>query len=104
MRREREGPGAVTPQGHHRQTQPAEAEVLGISVSDGSVNQAVADKLWRLHTDHGYFTRAELEAAAGLEPPPGRWECAGQFGDDGQWAPHCGGPVEERCAKLTAAS
>ncbi len=91
MRRERGGPGAVTPQGHHRQTQPAEAEVLGIRVSDGSVDRAVADKLWRLHTDCGYLSRAEIEAALGLDSPRGRWECAGQFGDDGKFGRHCGG-------------
>jgi hypothetical protein len=26
------------------------------------------DRLWSLHWRYGYFTRAELEAAAGLEP------------------------------------
>lgn len=55
------------------------------------MNQAVADKLWRLHWDHGYFTRAELEAALGLDSPRGRWECPGQFGDDGRYERHCGG-------------
>jgi hypothetical protein len=39
-----------------------------------SVNQAVADKLWRLHWDYGYFTRAEIEAEVG--PPRGRWGAA----------------------------
>jgi hypothetical protein len=54
-------------------------------------DQAVADKLWHLHWDHGYFTRAEIEAALGLDPPPGRWECPGQFGSDGTWIPCCQG-------------
>jgi hypothetical protein len=58
-------------------------------VSDGPVNQAVADKLWRLHWDYGYFTRAEIEAALGLDPPPGRWACPGQFGVNGRWSPCC---------------
>ena len=38
-----------------------------LSVADGSLDQAVAAKLWRLHWDHGYFTRAEIEAALGLD-------------------------------------
>jgi hypothetical protein len=50
-------------------------------VTDGPVNQAVAAKLWRLHWDHGYFTRAEIEAALGT----------GQSGADGQWTGYCGG-------------
>ena len=54
------------------------------------MNQAVADKLWRLHWDYGYFTRAEIEAALGLDPPPGRRECPGQFGADGKWKSCCG--------------
>jgi hypothetical protein len=55
-------------------------------------NQAVVDKLWRLHWDHGYFTRAEIHAALGLDDPPrGRWVCPGQFDDDGRWVRHCGG-------------
>ena len=58
---------------------------------DRTVDQAVVHKLWRLHTDRGYFTRAEIEAALGLEPPRGRWECAGQFGADGRYERHCGG-------------
>ena len=28
------------------------------------VNRAVVDKLWRLHWDYGYLTRAEIEAAS----------------------------------------
>ncbi len=45
-----------------------------LSVTDGGVispgrhvDQAVAAKLWRLHWDRGYFTRAEIEAALGLD-------------------------------------
>ena len=34
-------------------------------VTGGPVNQAVVDKLWSLHWDHGYFTRDEIEAALG---------------------------------------
>lgn len=60
------------------------------TVTGGPVNQAVADKLWRLHWDYGYFTRAEIEAALGLDPPPGRRECPGQFGADGKWKSCCG--------------
>ena len=63
------------------------AELPGLSGERD--NQAVVDKLWRLHWDHGYFTRAEIEAALGLDPPPGQRECAGQFGG-GRWMCHCG--------------
>ena len=35
-----------------------------------SVNRAVADKLWRLHWDYLYVTRAEIEAEVG--PPRDR--------------------------------
>jgi hypothetical protein len=59
------------------------------AVTDGPVNQAVADKLWRLHWDHGYFTRAEIEAALGLDSPRGEWVCPGQFGVNGRWSPCC---------------
>jgi len=88
------GPRAVslTP-GNRRHTttsSPPGAEVIH-RISGGSVNEAVAAKLWRLHTDCGYFTRAEIEAALGLDPPPGRWECPGQFGADGRYARHCDG-------------
>ncbi len=70
---------------------PPSAEVIH-RIRDGSVNQEVAAKLRRLHTDHGYLTRAEIEAAAGLDhPPPGRWECPGEFGADGRYVRHCGG-------------
>jgi hypothetical protein len=62
-----------------------------LRVTDGPVNEAVADKLWRLHWDHGYFTRAEIEAALGFDPPRGEWICPGEFGADGQYARHCGG-------------
>ena len=72
-------------------TSPPPSREADLRVRDGSVNQAVADKLWRLHFDHGYFTRAEIEAALGLAPPPGRWECPGHFGADGRYARHCGG-------------
>lgn len=58
-------------------------------LDDPSVNQAVVDKLLRLHWDLGLVTRAEIEAALGLDPPCGRWECPGQFGGDGGWAPCC---------------
>ena len=51
------------------------ADVM-LSVTDGSVisperhvNPAVAAKLWRLHWDYGYFTRAEIEAALGVDAP-----------------------------------
>ena len=59
------------------------------AVTGGPASQAVADKLWRLHWDHGYFTRAEIEAALGLDPPRGQWACAGQFAADGEWMPCC---------------
>jgi hypothetical protein len=48
-------------------TSPPPSCEAAFRVGDGSVNQAVADKLWRLHWDHGYFTRAEIEAALGLD-------------------------------------
>ena len=47
---------------------PYEAPTID-RVTGGSVNQAVADKLWRLHTDYGYFTRDEIEAALGASDP-----------------------------------
>jgi hypothetical protein len=47
------------------------------------------DKLWRLHWHYGYFTRGEVEAALGLDPPCGQWVCPGMFGADGRWQPHC---------------
>jgi hypothetical protein len=46
---------------------PSQRGLDGSRVRDGSVNRAVVDKLWRLHTDHGYFTRAEIEAALGRD-------------------------------------
>ena len=61
------------------------------TIAEESVNQPVVDKLWRLHQDHGYLTRAEIEAALGLDSPPGRWECPGEFGADGRYVRHCGG-------------
>jgi hypothetical protein len=54
-----------------------------------SIDDAIIDRLWALHWDCGYFTRTEIEAAAGLDPPRGRWECPGQFGGNGRWAPCC---------------
>jgi hypothetical protein len=64
----------------------------GSRLTDRSVNQAVADKLRRLHTDHGYFTRAEIEAALlGLDSPRGEWVRPGYFDADGRWVRHCGG-------------
>ena len=68
---------------------PATRQGAGVIHSLPGVNRAVADKLRRLHTDHGYFTRAELEAELGLDTPPGQWECPGQFGSDGKWTPCC---------------
>jgi hypothetical protein len=59
------------------------------AVTGGPASQAVADKLWRLHWDHGYFTRAEIEAALGLDSPRGEWACPGQFGVNGRWSPCC---------------
>lgn len=59
------------------------------TLADGSVNQAVLDRLRELH-DRGWLARAEIEAALGLDPPPGRWECPGQFGADGTWTRCCG--------------
>ena len=58
---------------------------------DRTVNQAVVGKLWRLHWDRGFLTRAEIEAALGLDPPRGRWECPGHYGADGRYERHCGG-------------
>ena len=51
---------------------------------------AVAARLWELH-DRGWLPRGEIEAALGLDPPPGRWECPGQFGVSGKWQPCCRG-------------
>ena len=53
------------------------------------IDDEIMDRLWALHWRHGYFTRAEIEAALGLDSPCGRWECPGQFGGDGRWAPCC---------------
>ncbi len=47
----------------------AERANVASSLNDPSVNQAVAAKLWRLHWDYGYSTRAEIEAALGLDAP-----------------------------------
>jgi hypothetical protein len=85
--REREGGPVSSPS---RPTPPPSRREVIHRVADGSVNQAVADKLWRLHWHYGYFTRAEIEAALGLDSPPGQWECPGQFGVNGRWAPCCG--------------
>lgn len=59
----------LTPGGDRRTiaTSPPPGREADLRVRDGSVNQAVADKLWALHWDHGYFTRAEIEAALGLD-------------------------------------
>jgi hypothetical protein len=62
--REREGGPVANPSRPIAASPPSRREVTH-RVTDGSVNQAVADKLWRLHWDHGYFTRAEIEAALG---------------------------------------
>jgi hypothetical protein len=82
-----EGGPATTPNRLHK-TQALPPAVT-LSVPGGSVNQAVADKLWWLHWNYGYFTRAKIEAALGLDPPRGEWACPGQFGADGTWAPCC---------------
>lgn len=89
----RDGPRPSRRTGDRRTTRtspPPSAEVIH-RVADGSINQAVADKLWRLHFDHGYFTRAEIEAALGFDPPRGEWVCPGEFGAGGGYARHCGG-------------
>ncbi len=68
--RERDGsPRAVTqnPGGRTITTSPPPSCEAALRVRDGSVDQAVAGKLWRLHWDHAYFTRAEIEAALGLD-------------------------------------
>ena len=54
------------------------------------MNQAVVCKLWRLHW-RGFLTRAEIEAALGLDPPRGRWECPGHYSPNGRYERHCGG-------------
>ena len=64
------GPRAVTqnPGGRTITTSPPPSAEAAPRVTGGwSVNQAVADKLWRLHWHHGYFTRAEIEAALGRD-------------------------------------
>ena len=75
---------------HTRTSSPPGAEVIH-RISDGSVNRAVAGKLLRLHYDHGYFTRAEIAEALGLDSPAGWWECPGQFDADGRIVRHCDG-------------
>ena len=88
------GPRAVSQNHGGRRTiatSPPPSREAVLRVRDGSVNQPVVDKLWRLHWDHGYLTRAEIEAALGVSPPPGRWECPGQFGADGRYVRHCCG-------------
>jgi hypothetical protein len=86
--REREGGPVSSPSRPAATPPPSHREVIH-RVADGPVNQAVADKLLRLHWHYGYLTRAEIEDALGLDPPPGRWECAGQFGVNGRWSPCC---------------
>ena len=58
------GPAAMPPDRPAPTPPPSRREVIH-RVADRPVNQAVADKLWRLHTDYGYFTRDEIEAALG---------------------------------------
>lgn len=55
------------------------------------IDPDVAARLWELHVRYGYFDRAEIEAALGVDPPRGQWVCPGQYGPDGQWAPCCRG-------------
>ncbi len=80
---------AVTPGRPLTTPPPSRREVIH-RVADQPVNQAVAGKLWALHWDYGYLTRAEIEAALGLETPRGEWVCPGRFGADGRYARHCG--------------
>jgi hypothetical protein len=54
------------------------------------VDGEVMARLWELHWRYGYFTRDEIDAALGLDPLRGRWECPGQLDGDGRWVPHCG--------------
>jgi hypothetical protein len=86
--RDAEGDPAARPN-RLRKTQTAKPEVTPMSVPGGNVNTAVAGKLLRLRWHYGYLTRAEIEAALGLDPPCGSWSCPGQFGPDGRWAPCC---------------
>ncbi len=56
------GPRQASRPGQNPATRPGAGVIHRVAV-----NQAVADKLWRLHWDYGYFTRAEIEAALGLD-------------------------------------
>jgi hypothetical protein len=65
--REREGGPVFSSPSRPAATPPLQDAEVVSSVAGGSLDQAVAAKLWRLHWDHGYFTRAEIEAALGLD-------------------------------------
>lgn len=74
----------------NRPRQEGGFDISHLDDADGTIVRPVADKLLRLHWS-GYITRAEIEEALGLDTPPGRWECPGEFGPCGRLRPHCCG-------------
>jgi hypothetical protein len=61
-------PGLIIPGDRTTYAENAAARrAPGITITDGPVNQAVADRLWDLHWHYGYFTRAEIADALGLD-------------------------------------
>jgi hypothetical protein len=59
------GPGTEPGRPHHHYLTAAERGQAAFTLTDPPADEAVAAKLWRLHWDYGYFTRAEIEAALG---------------------------------------
>jgi hypothetical protein len=63
------GDPAVTPSRPIATPLPSRREDIHSLTGGGEIDAEVAARLWELHWHHGYFTRAEIEAALGLDPP-----------------------------------
>ena len=63
--REREGGPVANPSRPITTPPPSRREDIHSLTGGGDIDAEVAARLWELHWHHGYFTRAEIEAALG---------------------------------------
>ena len=71
------------------ETQALQLEATLLSIRGGGVNEAVMDRLLDLHWRGYPISRAEIEAALGLDSPRGQWVCCGEFDARGKLIQHC---------------